>query len=155
MILNTELLWFLCVVLVFCSHLFLYHANFSPTNLVYNKHQHWNIRGQYIYQWVPGVLYYSCSVLISIFQEQLLIPFSSCGRQKYLNYFKEGIFTLWEPTLCVEDVLQRWAPNQCIPRIYKVDLTLCLPLFSWYSGVLLSVVIYVLQLGNLMLYSLF
>lgn len=38
MIFHTELLWFLCAALVFWPCLFLYRANFSPINLIYNKH---------------------------------------------------------------------------------------------------------------------
>lgn len=154
MILSAEWLWFLCIVLVFSSHLFLYHANFSAINLICNEHQQWNNRGQYIYQWV-SVCCYSCCILISIFQEQSLIPFSSCWTQKYLNNFREGIFTFWEPSLCVDGALQRKAPNQCIPRICKATRTVYLRLLLWCSGVFLPAVISVLQFGNSMLYSSF
>lgn len=132
MILSAEWLWFLCIVLVFSSHLFLYHANFSAINLICNEHQQWNNRGQYIYQWV-SVCCYSCCILISIFQEQSLIPFSSCWTQKYLNNFREGIFMFWEPSLCVDGALQRKAPNQCIPRICKATRTVYLTLLLWCS----------------------
>lgn len=80
------------------------------------------------------VLYYSCCILIFIFQEQLLIPFSSCGREKYLNNFRGEIFTLWELTLCVEDALQRQAPNQCTTRICKVSLTLPTTVIMVFRG---------------------